>query len=417
MVHVFQTNRKGESDMSNQPGGKAMNKILIVDDDRETCDLLALIFHKAGYQPALAYSGEEALNLVENSRPDAMILDIMMPGMDGWETFERVRTFSNIPVLFLTAMVSGASAARALTIGGNDYVRKPFHPNELVARIAELLNISRSVPISASTNPQQLLTRRPSISVIIPTLNEAENLPLVLPFIPLDWVDEVILVDGRSTDGTVQVAKKHLPSIKVILETRRGKGVALCTGYNAARGDILIVLDADGSHDQREIPRFIHALIEGADFAKGSRFAPGGGTTDMPRIRQIGNRFFVLLVNSLFNVHFTDLCYGYHAFWRYCLDTIALDDVDGFEIDTAIYLRTLHQHLRVAEVPSFEGHRFLGVGKLRTFPDGWHVLTTIAHETKRNYFSPCNELFEGFRGHQPGGFHSPPSSVVKDNYS
>jgi len=109
----------------------------------------------------------------------------------------------------------------------------------------------------------------------------------------------------------------------------------------------------------------------------------------------------VLLVNNLFSVHFTDLCYGYHAFWRYCLDTISLEDVDGFEIDTAIYLRTLWKHLRVSEVPSFEGHRFRGVGKLRTFPDGWRVLRTIARETKRNYLSPSNEFHDGFRGQRP----------------
>ena len=98
-------------------------------------------------------------------------------------------------------------------------------------------------------------------------------------------------------------------------------------------------------------------------------------------------------------MHFTDLCYGYHAFWR-LLPEYHRPGGCGWacEIDTAIYLRTLHQHLRVAEVPSFEGHRFRGVGKLRTFPDGWRVLKTSLRETKRNYFSPCNELHEGFRG-------------------
>lgn len=391
--------------------------ILVVDDDPDTCQMLDLLFRIRGFDTTVVSNGQDALHWVEVGKPDVVVLDVMMPGMDGWETFERVRKFSNVPVLFLTAMVSGEWAARALTLGVADYVRKPFHPDELVARIATLLNITRSTPFSANIKPVQLNIRRPSVSVIIPTLNEAENLPFVLPFLPLDWVDEVLLVDGRSTDNTVRIAKKLLPSIKVILEERRGKGVALCTGYHAALGDILIVLDADGSHDPREIPRFVHALMEGADFAKGSRFAPGGGTTDMPRIRQLGNRFFVLLVNNLFSVHFTDLCYGYHAFWRYCLDTIALEDVDGFEIDTAIYLRTLEKHLRVSEVPSFEGHRFRGVGKLRTFPDGWRVLRTIARETKRNYFSPSNEFYDGFRGQRPECLTLPATSVVKDTKS
>ena len=376
--------------METRESKKASN-ILIVDDDRETCKFVDLVFRTKGYNTQVVYTGTDALHCVEVEKPDIVVLDVMMPDMDGWETFDRLRKFSNVPVIFLTAMTSGDSAARALAKGVNEYVRKPFHPAELIARVEMLLKSQR----------YPFRTRRPTVSVIIPTLNEAENLPLVLPYLPLDLVDEVIMVDGRSTDDTVEVARRLLPSIKVILEVKEGKGIALSTGYRAATGDILIVLDADGSHDPREVPRFLNSLKEGADFVKGSRFAPGGGTTDMPRIRQLGNWFFVSLVNSLFNVRFTDLCYGYHAFWRYCLDCINLQDADGFEIDTAIYLRTLYKHLHVTEVPSFEGHRFRGVGKLRTFPDGWRVLVTIARETARIYLSPSKDLYMGFRGQQP----------------
>jgi len=239
---------------------------------------------------------------------------------------------------------------------------------------------------------------RPTVSVIIPTLNEAKNLPLILPFLPLDWIDEVILVDGRSTDNTVEVAKELLPSIKVVLETKRGKGVAMRAGYQAAKGDILIVLDADGSNDPREIPRYIRPLMEGADFAKGSRFASGGGTTDMPRIRQLGNAAFVLLSNLLFNIKLTDLCYGYHAFWRHCLDDLDLDFFDGFEIDTALYLQAIRSKLRVIEVPSFEGYRFYGVGKLQTIPDGIRVLRTIFREWFAYLAGNKKEMYFGFRG-------------------
>jgi hypothetical protein len=240
------------------------------------------------------------------------------------------------------------------------------------------------------------------VSVVVPTLNEAKNLPLVFPFLPMNIVDEVILVDGRSTDDTISVALELLPSVKIVREPALGKGAALRAGYHAATGDIIVVLDADGSNDPREIPRFLRSLVEGADFVKGSRFAHHGGTTDMPRYRQWGNGVFVRLVNLLFRSTFTDLCYGYHAFWRYCLDVIDVTNVEGFEIDTALYVRALQERLRIVEVPSFEGYRFYGYGKLQTIPDGWRVLTTIVGEWLASVGAARRRTDHlGFRGSQP----------------
>src|SRR5205807_4120024 len=97
------------------------------------------------------------------------------------------------------------------------------------------------------------------VSVVIPALNEAENLKLVLLRIP-SWVDEVILVDGRSTDATVAVAQRAWPGIKVIHQEGRGKGNALREGFAAATGEMIVMLDADGSTDPAEIPFFVGAL-------------------------------------------------------------------------------------------------------------------------------------------------------------
>jgi glycosyltransferase involved in cell wall biosynthesis len=239
---------------------------------------------------------------------------------------------------------------------------------------------------------------RPTVSVIIPTLNEAKNLPLVLPYLPMNWIDEVILVDGRSTDDTIEIAKRLLPSIKVVMEKEKGKGAAMNAGYRASIGDILIVIDADGSNDPREIPRYVTALLEGADFVKGSRFAPGGGTTDMPRYRMMGNGALLLMANLLFGTKFTDLCYGYHAFWRYCLEAIQVNSYNGFEIDTALYLQAAISRLRISEVPSFEGYRFYGVGKLQTIPDGLRVLNTIIRQWFIYMSKKEQEPHLGFRG-------------------
>jgi hypothetical protein len=228
------------------------------------------------------------------------------------------------------------------------------------------------------------------ISVVIPTLNEAQNLALVPPTVPL-WVNDVIIVDGRSTDGTTDIARamwarqrrrEDDPRLQIVQQAGRGKGAALRTGFEAANGDIIVMLDADGSTDPQEIPAFVGALIAGADFVKGSRFLQGGGTADMPLYRKLGNLGFVSGVRLLFGGSYTDLCYGYNAFWRRVLPTLGLDS-DGFEIETQMNVRALKAGLKVAEVPSFESRRVYGEGRLRTIPDGWRVLKTIIDEVIR----------------------------------
>lgn len=219
------------------------------------------------------------------------------------------------------------------------------------------------------------------VSVVIPTLNEAENLPHVLPRIP-SWVHEVVLVDGRSTDATVAVARQLRPDIRVVMQAGRGKGLALRTGFAAATGDIIVMLDADGSTDPAEIPAFVDALIKGADFAKGSRFLPGGGTADMELYRKLGNWGLTFAVRLLFGGRYSDLCYGYNAFWAHVLPCLNLD-ADGFEIETMMNVRAIREGLKVSEVPSFEAERVHGTSNLRTFPDGWRVLKTIVREWLR----------------------------------
>lgn len=235
-----------------------------------------------------------------------------------------------------------------------------------------------------------------SLSIVVPTLNEARNVETVLPELP--DVHEVLLVDGGSIDGTVETALRVRPDTKVIHQTRRGKGNALACGFQAASGDAIMMFDADGSADPGEIPAFVSALLDGADFAKGSRFrtATGerGDSHDLTALRRLGNRALNLVVNSLFRTRFSDLCYGYNAFWRDILPVLGLPAPDlpvaangsrmhwgdGFEIETVINCRVAAAGLRVVEVPSVERHRLSGQSNLRTFADGSRVLRTIVSE-------------------------------------
>jgi hypothetical protein len=232
-----------------------------------------------------------------------------------------------------------------------------------------------------SESPKGRRPSRPTVSVVIPTLNEAENLPLVLPRLGPD-IHEVIIVDGRSEDGTLDVARSLHPEVRAITQTGSGKGNALRTGFAAATGDIIVMLDADGSTDPAEIPAFVGALQSGADFAKGSRFIHGAGTADMTVHRRFGNWVFVVCVRLLFGGRYSDLCYGYNAFWRDVLPTLDLT-CDGFEIETLMNIRALRAHLRVVEVASYEKSRIHGLSKLRAWSDGRRVLKTILRERTR----------------------------------
>lgn len=221
----------------------------------------------------------------------------------------------------------------------------------------------------------------PTITAVIPTKNEAKNLPHVIPFIPA-WVTEILVVDAHSTDGTVEVAYSLSDKVRVIQQVGKGKGAALRTGFAHARGEIIVMLDADGSTDPREIPLFIAALLAGADFVKGSRFMQGGRTADMELHRKLGNAALLLVAKVLFGGGFTDLCYGYAAFWSSIIHQLDLDG-DGFEIETMMNVRALRNGYRVAEVPSFERRRIHGTSNLRAIPDGIRVLRTILMERMR----------------------------------
>jgi len=227
----------------------------------------------------------------------------------------------------------------------------------------------------------------PTVSVVIPTLNEADNLPYVLPALP-NWVSQVVIVDGGSTDGTVEVALQLRPDVEIILQSGRGKGDALATGFGACTSDIIVAMDADGSTDVAELPAFVEALTEGAAYVKGSRYLPGGGSADLSSLRSVGNRVLTLIVNLLYKTSYTDLCYGYTAFWARSLERLCVD-CDGFEVETLMNIRAARAGLPVAEVPSFEQARVHGDSHLRTFRDGWRVLRVILCERVRRM--PANQ--------------------------
>jgi hypothetical protein len=219
----------------------------------------------------------------------------------------------------------------------------------------------------------------PTVSLVIPTMNEARNVTDVLDRLPA-MVTEVVLVDA-SSDVTKLMARVSRPDVRIIDEPAPGKGNALRAGLAAARGDVLVAMDADGSMSPEEIPRFVHPLAHGFDFTKGSRFMAGGGSLDITPIRRLGNKALVEAANVLLKVRYTDLCYGFFALRRIFLESLDLRST-GFEIETEIIVRAQLVGLRIAEVPSVELPRRNGESNLRTVRDGSRVLRTLLMERR-----------------------------------
>ena len=236
----------------------------------------------------------------------------------------------------------------------------------------------------------------PRIAVVIPAMDEARNLPWLARRMPRG-IDEIVLVDGRSKDGTVAVARSLWPDVRVLQQNRKGKGNALACGFEAVQSEITVMIDADGSMDPGEIPYFVDALRAGADYAKGSRFAQGGGSSDITHGRAIGNKMLNSVTNFRYGTGYSDLCYGYNAFWTDVRSIFGMDPGsfsddpsekrwgDGFEVETLINIRAFNAGLRITEVPSYELPRLYGKSKLNPVRDGLRVLRTIAAERNNGH--------------------------------
>jgi DNA-binding response OmpR family regulator len=123
-------------------GEEMQQKVLVIDDDRELVQMLKTMLEKRNHQVAVACSGREGLRKAYKTRPDVVILDIMMPGMDGWEVCRRLRELSNVPIIMLTARAGQNDVVHGLSIGADDYLTKPFSTEELEARIQAVLRRS-----------------------------------------------------------------------------------------------------------------------------------------------------------------------------------------------------------------------------------------------------------------------------------
>lgn len=221
------------------------------------------------------------------------------------------------------------------------------------------------------------------VSIVIPTMNEVQNIKHVFPYIP-EFVDEIIVIDANSTDGTIEEILKFRKDAKIIREKApAGKGRALQTGFEHATGDLIVTMDADGSHNPNEMSRLLEPVLNGYDVSKGSRFLHGGGSDDFTLIRRFGNKAFATLTNALYGSNYTDVCYGYRVFKRDAIKKMGCKSC-GFEVETEYSILMIKCGLKIKEVPSFESERKYGKSNLRTFRDGWRIFSIIIKQYMKN---------------------------------
>ena len=212
------------------------------------------------------------------------------------------------------------------------------------------------------------------ISIIIPALNEVESIGRVLEEIPKDVADEIIVSDGHSTDGTQELVRKM--GYKVIEQKGEGFGAGVASGIEEAKGDIVIIINADGSQNSKDIPLLLEKIKEGYDLVLASRYLPGAGSDDDTPLHYFGNKMFTFLCNLLYKVGISDSLYFFLAAKKGIFEKIKLKSPDsGYAIELPI---KVHQAgFKITEIPSFERKRTRGRAKVNAFRNGLQILLTL----------------------------------------
>jgi glycosyltransferase involved in cell wall biosynthesis len=223
-------------------------------------------------------------------------------------------------------------------------------------------------------------------TLLIPTLNEIEAIQVVMPQIKRDWVDEVIVIDGGSTDGTVEWFRDH--GYTVHSQAGRGYGAGMKEGIALAQGEIIVEFTPDGNSIPQVIPELIAKVREGYDLVIASRYKGDARSDDDDMVTALGNWLFTTMVNVLFRARYTDVLVAFRAYRKSVALTLGLSAPDlNWPCDVSICFAK--SGYRTAEIPANEPERIGGERKMRPLKTGWEILTLI--------------LSRFFRGTRPRG--------------
>ena len=220
----------------------ARRRVLVVDDDRNIVQLVRMYLEKDGYQVAVGYEGEEALDLVRSFKPDLVVLDLMLPNVDGLEVCKRIRWESDVPIIMLTARTTETDKLFGLDLGADDYVTKPFSPRELLARIRAVLRRAPgsdelSGPDELAVGPVVIYPRRREVAVsgqavrLTPT---EFNLLKIMAISPGQVFTRAQLIErafGYDFEGFERNVDVHITSLRRKLDAGSSRGRLIRTVY------------------------------------------------------------------------------------------------------------------------------------------------------------------------------------------
>ena len=214
--------------------------------------------------------------------------------------------------------------------------------------------------------------------LVIPTLNEIDGMKQVISKINHDWVDKIIIVDGGSTDGTIEEAKKQ--NIEVLIQTTKGShGAAILDAFNSTDADYLLMFGADGNNEPEEIPKMLSKIKEGYDQVINSRFSKTSKNDDAGLIDGFGNRMFTFFANVFFGGNLPDTLSSSRAITRKAWDEIKMDEL-GLSNVYQISIRGMIKKQKIFSLAANEPARIGGERKMHRLPTGIQLSLRLLKE-------------------------------------
>jgi len=242
------------------------------------------------------------------------------------------------------------------------------------AKITEQAGIVRLFfrNLSVQTSPQMKTT------LFIPTLNEIDGCKIIMPQIKREWVDEIIVIDCNSTDGTPEWLREN--GYRVVQQKSKGLAMAYWECFDLMAGDVIIVFTPDGNSLPEMIPALIQKIKEGYDMVIASRYLGGAKSYDDDVITGFGNWMFTKMTNILFGSHYTDVLVCYRAFKLDLVKQLNLTKSVHPLLEQELVIRCIKHNLKVTEIGGDEPKRLGGVRKMKIIYNGTAVLIGILRE-------------------------------------